>query len=156
MKKVLIAVAVLLLLGGGAGAYFLLQGEDEVAAPGGAQPAGAGQAQPAAEPEGEPTYLSLNPAFVVNFEHNGSVRYLQIELQVMAYSEAALQKVAANMPAVRNTLILLFSSQDYAALTTLEGKESLRKAVIDAINKQLRLTGDDRVLEAFFTNFVVQ
>lgn len=154
MKKIIIiAVVVLLVLGGGAGAFFFLQGQDAEPA---AEGAAAAQAGEASEPQGEPTYLSLNPAFVVNFEHNGGVRYLQIELQVMSFSEPALEKVAANMPAVRNRLILLFSSQNYAALTTLEGKETLRGEVVTAINEQLRLGGDDRVHEAFFTNFVVQ
>ncbi|MCB1842218.1 MAG: flagellar basal body-associated FliL family protein, partial [Halioglobus sp.] len=151
-----IAVVVLLVLGGGAAAFFFLQGQDAEPAAEGAAAASVAQPGEVKEPEGEPMYLSLNPAFVVNFEHNGGVRYLQIELQVMSFSEAALEKVAANMPAVRNTLILLFSSQNYSALTTLDGKEALRAEVITAINEQLRLSGDDRVHEAFFTNFVVQ
>ncbi|MCR9104320.1 MAG: flagellar basal body-associated FliL family protein [Gammaproteobacteria bacterium] len=155
MKKIIIAVVVVLVLGGaGAGAFFYFQSQNTEATTEGAA-AGEAPGQ-ATEPEGEPTYLSLNPAFVVNYEHNGSVRYLQIELQVMSYSEEVLEKVAANMPAVRNTLILLFSSQNYAALTTLEGKETLRGEVVAAINKQLRLSGSDSVQEAFFTNFVVQ
>ncbi|SRR6056297_2624637 len=157
MKKILIGLAVLLVVGVAAGgAYYLGQAKGGADTSEEVAPEEAAQGETDAEPEGEPIYLSLNPAFVVNFEHNGSVRYLQIELQVMSYSELALEKVAANMPAVRNTLILLFSAQNYAALTTLEGKETLRGAVITAINEQLRLDGEDRVLEAFFTNFVVQ
>ena len=147
-KKIIIAVVLLLLVGGGAGAYFMLQADSS-------QPGA--DAEEVVEPEEEdPIYLPLDPAFVVNFEHNGSIRYLQLSLQAMSYDQAAVDKVAANMPAVRNNLILLFSAQDYESLNTVEGKENLRKAVLDAINQVVRLTGDSVVNDVFFTGFVVQ
>lgn len=155
MKKIIIiALGALLLAGGGAAAFFLLNKQE----PGQADvTAGTeGEAAQPAEPEGDPIYLALDPAFVVNFEHNGGVRYLQLSLQVMAYQQEVIDKVAANMPAVRNNLILLFSSQNYEALNTLEGKESLRKQVAESINEVVRLSGENRVDDVYFTGFVVQ
>jgi len=153
MKKVLIAVATLVVLGGaGAAAWFLWLAEDPPSAD--TAVAGAGAVEP--EPAGEPIYLALAPEFVVNFEYQGGVRYLQVGLQVMAYEQAVLEKVAANMPAVRSNLILLLSDQDYPALNTVAGKEALRQAIVEAVNAQLKLTGRQRVREAFFTSFVVQ
>ncbi len=154
MKKIIIiAVVVLLLLGGGLAAYILLgkDSPDQLAD-------GSGTGQPEAQRavEADPVYLPLDPAFVVNFENNGSIRYLQLSLQVMAYDEAVLDKVAANTPAVRNELIMLFSGQDYDQLNTLEGKESLREQVLAAINRVVRLKGESAVQEVFFTGFVMQ
>jgi len=156
MKKIIIAVVSLLLVAIAAGAFFLLGGNDPGTAEATAQSAGSGQAQEAPEREEDPLYLALSPAFVVNFEHDGGVRYLQIELQAMSYEQEVLDKVAANMPAVRNKLILLFSSQDYETLNTLEGKETLRRQALDSINELLRLDDEHSVEELFFTGFVVQ
>ncbi len=148
-KKILIAViAVLVLGGGGAGAFFFLQGGEEVVAE--------GEAEPKEEPLADPIYLGLSPAFLVNFDHNGTIRYLQIELQVMARDQDIIDKVEANMPAVRNKVILLLSAQNYDAVSTVEGKEQLRQEVLAAVNESLQLTEGDALEDAFFTNFVVQ
>lgn len=156
MKKIIIAAVALLLLAIAAGAYFLLRGSDAGPADATAESAGSGQAQEAPERAEDPLYLALSPAFVVNFEHDGGVRYLQIELQAMSYEQEVLDKVAANMPAVRNKLILLFSSQNYESLNTLEGKEALRRQALESINTLLRFDGEHSVEELFFTGFVVQ
>jgi flagellar FliL protein len=154
-KKIVIALVLLLLLaGGGAGAFFMLQQSDSAEAD--ATGAAAEKLGGDAEPEGDPIYLPLSPAFVVNFEHNGAIRYLQLGMQAMSYDQAAVDKVEANMPAVRNNLILMFSAQDYEVLNTVEGKENLRKEVLDSINKVVRLSGESAVNDVFFTSFVVQ
>lgn len=155
MKKIIIIVAVVVLLvGGGAAAYFMLiKDSSEPVLDADGKPIE--QAAPVEE-EKDPIYLGLDPAFVVNYERNGSIRYLQLSLQVMSYEQPAIDKVSANMPAVRNALILLLSAQDYEALATLEGKEGLRLEVLDSVNEVVRLKGDAKVNEVFFTAFVMQ
>ena len=154
MKKIVILVLVvglLLVIGGGA-AFFMLgdsgkSGSDE-------QVDKVVDLQ--VDEDREPIYLPLDPAFVVNFEHKGTIRYLQLSLQVMAYDQRVVDKIQANMPAVRNSLILLFSGQDYDALNTLEGKEQLRKTVRQSIHDVIRLKGEQKVDDVFFTGFVMQ
>ncbi len=148
-KKIIMAVVLLLLVGGGAAAFFLLQSDSST-------PDAAAEGGEIVEPERDAIYLPLSPAFVINFEYKGAIRYLQLSMQVMSYDQDAVDKVEANMPAVRNNLILLFSAQDYEVLNTVEGKENLRKEVVDSINQVLRLTGDVAVNDVFFTAFVVQ
>ena len=151
MKIIIIAVVVLLLLGGGAGAFFLLQGaEDEAVA------AEGGEAVVEEEPQGDPIYLSLNPAFLVNFDHNGTIRYLQVEMQVMARDQEIIDKVQVNMPAVRNKVILLLSDQKYDDVSTVEGKDKLRQEVLTAVNEALQFSGKNALDEVFFTSFVIQ
>ena len=70
----------------------------------------------------------------MNFTHRGTLRYLQLSLELMYHNEAILQKVSANMPAIRNDLILLFSNQEYETLSTLQGKEELRDKIMLAVN----------------------
>ncbi len=148
-KKIIMAVVLLLLVGGGAAAFFLLQSDSST-------PDAAAEGGEIVEPERDAIYLPLSPAFVINFDYKGAIRYLQLSMQVMSYDQDAVDKVEANMPAVRNNLILLFSAQDYEVLNTVEGKENLRKEVVDSINQVLRLTGDAAVNDVFFTAFVVQ
>lgn len=111
-----------------------------------------------AEPELPPQYLTLDPPFVVNFVHRGTLRYLQISLDLMYQDAALLARVNERMPEVRNALILLFSNQEYDNLSTLDGKELLRLDIMRAIDKVLGLDPDDRKAdgEVFITNFVMQ
>jgi len=143
----IIGLVVLLLAGGGGAAFFLMGGDP---------PAEGEAAEVVPEPEEDPIYVGLSPAFVVNFEHKGRTRYLQIELQAMSFDQEVIDKVQANMPAVRNDLILLFSKQDYDALSTVEGKEALRQSVRESINKASRLRQGQLVEEVYFTGFVMQ
>lgn len=81
-----------------------------------------------------PTYLNLDPPFVVNFTHRGTLRYLQVSLELSYEDPALLAKVTERMPEIRNDLILLFSNQDYEKLSTMAGKEQLRGEIFSAIN----------------------
>ena len=81
-----------------------------------------------------PSYLTLDPPFVVNFTHRGTLRYLQVSIDVSYKDAALLAKVTERMPEIRNDLILLFSNQDYEKLSTRAGKEQLRHEIFAAIN----------------------
>lgn len=155
LKKIIIIVIVLLVVGGGAGFYFMNMGDDSQD---GDDTTGAEteQSVETEELEEDAIYLALSPAFVVNFESNGRMRYLQLGLQIMAYEQEVVDKVAANMPAVRNSLIMLFSEQDYDVLSTSEGKDKLRGEVLESIHLVVRLKNGRKVNDVFFTNFVMQ
>ena len=155
-KKIIIIAVVVLLLAGGGVAAFLLLGADDSSPAAGAAVAEAGEVEQPQEIDADPIYLGLDPTFVVNFDQGGSIRYMQLSLQIMAYEQDVLDKVAANMPAVRNSLILLFSGQDYEYLNTLEGKESLRELVLGSINEVVKFKDGLSVKEVFFTSFVMQ
>jgi len=146
----IIAVVVVLLAGGGVAAWLLLGSNDEAAA----ETATAEPAAPKVE-EREPSYMPLEK-FLVNFDHKGGMRYIQTDIQLMAYEPEVLERAQRNMPAVRNRLIMLFSDQDFEALRTLEGKEALRKDVLKAVNESLKMSGPDSVQDVYFTSFVLQ
>jgi flagellar FliL protein len=152
MKKVIIiSVALLLLAGGGAAAYMFLLKEDAPAA----TAEGGAEAAPVVE-EKDPIYFGLNPEFIINYEHGGSTRYLQMSLQIMAHDQEVIDKVEANMPAVRNTLIMLLSGKDFDVLGTQEGKQTLRADVLAAINETVKFPEASGVKEVYFTAFVMQ
>lgn len=80
-------------------------------------------------------YLSLQPAFVVNFEDQTHASYLQVEMQVMAHNHEALKLVSENMPLVRNNILLILSAQKFEVVSTRAGKEKLQKKILQAIQQ---------------------
>ena len=60
-------------------------------------------------------------------------------------------------PLIRNSLVLLFSSQSFDELNTVEGKTALKEAALNAINGILEQeTGQGGMDAVLFTNFVMQ
>jgi len=146
-KLIIIVVAVLVLLGGGAGAFFLLSGND-------ADEKAAAEEVVEELPE-VPLYLDVEK-LLVNLEFGGRTRYVQAEMQLMSYSQEAIDQAARDMPAIRDSLITLFSRQDFAALKTVEGKDALRADALTAVNEALGLTPPGAIEKIYFENFVLQ
>ncbi|MDE2138070.1 MAG: flagellar basal body-associated FliL family protein [Gammaproteobacteria bacterium] len=109
-------------------------------------------------PAGPPLYLPLDPPFVVNFDADQAVRFLQIAVQVMTRDPATVELLKSNDPLVRNDLLLLFGNQKYAQLTTREGKEALRAQALEDLRKVIAQTGGhpERLEAVYFTSFVMQ
>jgi flagellar FliL protein len=128
------------------------EGEEAAASEGHDDAHGEGGAKPAVGGED----FSLDPSFVVNLNDPQNSRYLQIQAEAMALKPAALDVVRANLPAIRNRLVLLFSSQKYEDLLSREGKEKLQQQALEEINKVLGERGKLRVDAVVFTSFVMQ
>ncbi|WP_137169279.1 flagellar basal body-associated protein FliL [Marinomonas sp. FW-1] len=148
-KKLIIIIALLLVLvgGGGAAAYFFLfSGSDESTE--------STEEALANEPS---TYLALDPAFTVDFMVDGRQRYVQLNMSVKSKNVEQINALTLHMPLIRNSLVLLFSSQSFDELQTAEGKMALKNAALDAINGILEQeTGQGGIDAVLFTNFVMQ
>ncbi len=116
------------------------------------------QAAAKVAPLGPPQYLALDPPFVVNFEAEQLVRFLQVTVQVMSHDSATIELLHANDPVVRNDLLLLFGNQKYAVIATRDGKEQLRAQALAAIRKVIAKAGGtpEKVEAVYFTSFVMQ
>jgi flagellar FliL protein len=102
-------------------------------------------------------YLALDPPFVVNFQSDTAARFLQVGVQLMAHDQKALDAAKASEPAVRNALVMLFSSQDAKTLISREGKEKLRIDSLDEIKKIVSERTKGATIDAvYFTSFVMQ
>src|SRR5690606_21224653 len=73
-------------------------------------------------------FYTIRPPFVVNFQDSTRAKYLQVSIDVMARSDAAIAAVENHLPIIKNDLINLLSSQTYEVLRTAEGREALRKS----------------------------
>jgi flagellar FliL protein len=109
-------------------------------------------------PLGPPLYVALDPPFVVNFEADQSVRFLQVTVQVMSRDPATIEELKANDPVVRNDLLLLLGNQKYTVISTREGKEHLRNEALATIRHIIASAGGipERVEAIYFTSFVMQ
>jgi len=161
--KILIGVmALLLMVAVGAVSYLL--GHRSAPAAATAENAGSAHADEKADPSSESKgsghdalYLALDPPFVVNFQSDTAARFLQVGVQLMARDQKALDAAKASEPAVRNALVMLFSSQDAKTLTSREGKEKLRSDSLDEIKKIVSDRTKGATIEAvYFTSFVMQ
>lgn len=156
-KKKLIIIIVLALVvlgGGGAAAYFFLMGgeEDPAAADGEAAPI-----EQVVQTEGPAIYLDLDQAFVVDFMVQGKQRYLQLNMTLKSRDQAQIDAVKLHMPLIRNSLVLLFSSQSFDELQTIDGKKALKTASVETVNNILtQETGAGGIEDVLFTNFVMQ
>ncbi|MCQ4263655.1 flagellar basal body-associated protein FliL [Stutzerimonas stutzeri] len=102
-------------------------------------------------------YEVLMPAFVVNFNHKGRQRYMQVSIALMTRDQAALDALKVHMPLLRNRLVMLLSSQDFEALKTPVGKEMLRQQATASVQELAQKEiGKLAVEQVLFTNFVLQ
>jgi len=146
---IMIIAAVLVLGGAGAGAWFFLSG---------GKPKKAEAAKHEEATKGPPLYVALDPPFVVNFEAEQLVRFLQVTVQVMSRDPATIEIIKANDPVVRNDLLLLLGNQRYETISSREGKEKLRLQALDTVRKVVKSSSGnpDRVEAVYFTSFVMQ
>ena len=106
---------------------------------------------------GPAIYSPINPSIVVSYQEGSSTRFLQVSVEAMARDDESIAAFQANLPQIRNNLLMLFASQDLEELSSREGKEMIREASLKEVQSVLDAehTGA-RIEEVFFTNFVVQ
>lgn len=102
-------------------------------------------------------YEVLAPAFVVNYNFKGRQRYMQVSVALMGRDKAELDALHEHMPVLRNNLVMLFSGQDFEALSTPVGKEMLRQQTTASVQALAQKeTGKMAVEQVLFTNIVLQ
>ena len=89
-------------------------------------------------------------------KYQGRTRYLQLSAQLVGHDEDFMGKVETDVPAIRNGLSIFFTQQDFSAVSTLEGRETLRLATLVEINKIIGATAELRVADVYFTDYITQ
>lgn len=175
-KKKLILLLLVVLLGG-AGGYYAMYGlpgshggeaaaehadEPQLVVREGVSEAAASRARTAAR-TGRPdprvfktTYIPLEGNFTSNLR--GGDAFVQIGLGLSTfYDDHVKENVERNMMAIRSAVILTLSEGDPIEIRTLSGKEALKNALRDAINRVLtNREGFGGIDDVYFTSFVTQ
>lgn len=146
-KGLLIAVVVFVLGGAGAGGWYFMSGS--------AAPEEAAEEAVSLAPA---IYVGFEPPFVVNFEANSLVRFLQVAVQVMTRDLHTSELLKQHDPVIRNDLLLLLGNQQYETISTREGKEQLRLLALEGVREVVKANGGEpeKVETVLFTSFVMQ
>jgi flagellar FliL protein len=144
------AVVLVLLIGGGFGAWLLLK------------------EKPVSEEAQDPVQQVPIPAlgqqsqigpmvnieeFIVNIISGDTAHYVKASLTVELTNEEVKLEVEQRMPQMRDAILLLISNKTYEELQDLQGKKQLKAELTSKINTFLQA---GRVTSIYFTNFVVQ
>jgi flagellar protein FliL len=176
-KKKLVLLLVVLLLGCGGGYYAMYglpgsggahaeedahAGEPQLVVREGVSEEAANRARVAAR-TGRPdprifktTYIPLEGNFTSNLR--GGDNFVQIGLGLSTFHDDHVKEnVERNMMAIRSAVILTISEADPVEITTLSGKEALKEALKNAINRVLtNREGFGGIDDVYFTSFVTQ
>ncbi|MEK6748923.1 MAG: flagellar basal body-associated FliL family protein [Pseudomonadota bacterium] len=158
MKMILLIVGgVLLLVFISMGLTFAMLKSTGMLSPPGAHPAGADAAKDK-DKQKPAVYVPLEPAFVVNIkETSGRMRFLQVRMDVMTREEKGAEVIKTHNSAIRNAMVLLLSTQTVEGLSANEGKERLRAAALEEVQKILEAETGKKIVEgAFFNSIVMQ
>ena len=175
---IIIAAAVVALGGAGGGAWFFMnkghadeeamadadEGEHEADAKDAKSEKGKSKKDKkakkgkAAEPKLPAIYVEFAPPFVVNFDAKGVMRFLQVSIQVMTRDHETSEMIKLHDPKIRNNMLLLLGSQTLDTISSMEGKEALRKQSLETIAKIVEDEGGEgkKVEDLYFTSFVMQ
>ena len=116
-------------------------------------------------PKGPPLYMPMDPPLVVSLEDKGSIRFLQVTVELMSRDEHVIAALKTHMPVIRNNLLMLLGGQPIGSLTNREDKEKIRAQALAEVQKIMKANppeGEDEdehpgtVEDLYFTSFVVQ
>lgn len=139
-KMIIIALAFVLLIGGGVFGYTMFfSGKDK-----------AGDIKKEEKSRGKVVMMPLEP-FILNLAEHG--RFLKLTLQFELSDPAAQPIVNEKIPQLRDAIITLVSSKSAESLSSPEGKFLLKDEILLRANQAI---GRDVFKNLYFTEFVMQ
>ncbi|TFH89900.1 flagellar basal body-associated protein FliL [Vibrio ouci] len=113
-----------------------------------------------AEEESAPqlAYFTLEPDLTTNFYTKGKkLGYIQVRIDIMVASEADLKIIELHQPLIRDAVIELLGKQSEDTITSLAGREDLRKTLVSQLNETLLPeTGKTIIADLLFTKYLYQ
>ena len=91
--------------------------------------------------------------FLATLKYRGATHYLQVEVQLVGHDAKYMKLVDNDVPAIRNGLLVYFNQQNFAEVSTPEGRESLRRSTLNLVNQILGADAEARVADVYFTDY---
>jgi flagellar FliL protein len=161
-KVLIIIIAAFVLLVGMMGAgFFIIMKQMNSAVAQVQQKSGEQPAEEESPPEPE---VSIGPIYkmdtmIVNLADQGGKRYLRItmefELKPAENIEVkeVVEELEKRLPQIRDAILMLLPSKQYADIATTSGKITLRDEILSKLNAYLK---KGQISNIYFTEFVVQ
>ncbi len=147
-----IGIGVLLLVVLGAGGVFAWM---KFSSPNTAQEASSDHGGNAGESKGQEEagqIVDMTP-FIVNLADAGTPRYLKVAIKLELNDKAAVDRMNDRIPQVRDSLLLLLSSQESDKMRGIKGKLRLKDQIFERVSV---VVGEGSVRSVYLTDFVVQ
>ena len=161
-KVLIIIIAVFVLLVGMMGAgFFIIMKQMNTAV---AQVQQKNNEQTAAEEPPPEQEVTIGPIYkldtlIVNLADQGGKRYLRVtmELELKPAENVEVKEVVdeleKRLPQIRDAILMILPSKQYADIATTSGKIALRDEIISKLNTYLK---KGQISSIYFTEFVVQ
>ena len=147
---IMIIGAVVLLAAGGGGMFFFMKGDSS-------KSEHVSEHVEEAEIPVEKLYFDMSKPIVIDFPKGSPVQHGRITISMLVEGAETIAVLKKNEPMIQNNLLMMIGAQDSSVLNTREGKEMLRKAILDNVTAVLKkMAGHGYVEEIFFTSFVMQ
>lgn len=82
-------------------------------------------------------YIPLSPPLIVNYGGPGNARYIKAELSIRSENATDANTVTHHLPLIRDRLVAVLSAQTDEIVSSVEGKEYLRRYALAEINTAL-------------------
>ncbi len=148
-KLIIIIVAAVVLIGGGVAAWLMMGGKSDESAE------GEGAEQKEEVVVKDPVFVELD-TFTVNLNPEEGEKYLQIDITLNTSSSKEADVLEAQMPQVRNRVLMILTSKLPSEISDMEGKTILGEELVEHINEPYNGGEPLTVSEALFTSFVIQ
>ena len=104
----------------------------------------------------ENAYLKMTPDLVSNVQ--GKNKYIRTSVQLMTNRADMLYQIEEHLPLIRHIFLMTLVDKNGEDIKSPEGKEALRKELLDSASKALdELTETKGLLtDLFFTTYYVQ
>jgi len=112
----------------------------------GGAPAAGGAASPAAN------IFPLEP-FIVNIYDGQELRYLKVKVELEMVGPVIKPEIEGRLAPIRDSILILLSAKTLQDVQDVQGKNTLKDEILNAINKNLP---PGKVVKVYFTDFVVQ
>ncbi|BBO79802.1 hypothetical protein DSCO28_03680 [Desulfosarcina ovata subsp. sediminis] len=146
---IIVGSVVLLFTGAVAAGFFILWNKISQIPP---------PAPPAAEINVEEEENVIGPLYaldtmIVNLADHGGKRYLRVTMALELSDPDAVSSIENRLPQVRDAILMILPTKNYADVSSTEGKIALRNELMTTINS---LMTKGQVNNIYFTEFVVQ
>ncbi|EAS62593.1 flagellar basal body-associated protein FliL [Photobacterium angustum] len=104
------------------------------------------------------TYYTLEPDITTNYVTQGKrLGYIRLQVDLMINNQTNLTNIEHHTPLIRDAIIDIVSKQPEAKIKSLAGREEIRRACQDQVNRLLLAeTRQQPVAELLFTKFLYQ
>ena len=156
MKLLMMVVGAVVLIGaGGAGGIYAAQSGMIGGGAPAAKAKGHGEAAEHSE-EGSARYYAIEQGFTSNLRDSDS--FVQASVAVSMHGdEKVTDVIKTNEPALRSVILQTLADQDYPTMSSMPGRQELRKKLRDVLNAELKsVTGSGGIDNVYFTAFVLQ